>query len=125
MAVIDVKTVFLCLQALTYPLGDVVVDVVQLLHLQRIGTAVCDVDDEVPGSFHVEVLKKGGGECAFHCLEGSVLSVCDARANQGHAAVAHHCLHVLQVHVLVSGLGDDLVDAAYSRVQHVVGFLKG
>ena len=46
-------------------------------------------------------------------------------AHQGHAGVPHHLGHVLEVHVDVAGLGDDLDDAPDGGRQDLVGHREG
>ncbi len=82
--------------------------------------AAGDVDEHLLGGLEVEVIEQRRLEGGLDRLLDAVGTGADSAAHQGHSAVFHHRLHILEVHVDVAALLDDLDDAPDGGGEHLV-----
>ena len=106
--------------------GDHVVNLLQVAHLGAVFVvAGGDVHQHVLGGLEVEIVQEGTLEGTLYGLVQAVGTGAFAAAHEGHAGVAHHLAHILEVHVDVTGAADDLDDAADGGGQHFIGLGEG
>ncbi len=77
------------------------------------------------GARQVDALQQRAGDGLLGGDAGAVRAGGHGRAHHGAAGLAHHRAHVLEVHVDLAVLIDDLGDAAHGVLQHVVGVGEG
>ena len=103
--------------------------VVYPFQVAHLGTALVvsggDVYQDVLGGLEVEVVQERAFEGALHGYLQAVVARAFAAAHQGHAGIAHHLAHVLEVHVDVAGFGNHLDNALDGGGQHLIGLGEG
>ena len=57
--------------------------------------------------------------------QGTVFTFRLGHSHDGHTTAGHHGTHVLEVHVHLADLVDDLGDATSGGGQHIVGMFEG
>ncbi len=105
---------------------DQLVDVVQFLHQKALVIAACsDVDEGILGSLEVAVVQKRRLQRLADCILNTRFSLAGAAAHQGHAAVVHHLLDILEVHVHESSRLDNVHYCANGCSEHFIGLREG
>ena len=110
-------------------LGHEVVHVVHLLHHEAVVAVLAVGEVDAKQNFlrveDVAVVEQGRVERIFDGPLHTSLSLAVACAHDGHATVFEHGLHVVEVEVYESVVGDDLSNALCCHAQGVVGLAEG